>query len=585
MEYILSEFPHGGNRFYTAIVRDISERKKYEEERRQRRRELEREVERKTQTIRESKRKIEETYQKLESEQRLKDTFLLALTHETNNLLVPIMGHATALARKMADDPMVVDRSNKIRRSSERIQQLSNECKNYQKLVMGKVDLTPVEFDLSELIRGIAEQLEERATKNESRIVLEGVDALGKIVSDQERITQILTNLVGNACKFTKQGTITIAAQRLDQNAGNFVRIDVRDTGVGMSPEQADRLFKPFPMISTKEQNPDGTGLGLALCKDLCRILGGDISASSEQGVGSTFSVVLPIELRLEKNPESAAEEHHVSTLTNVLRPHANGDKKSRRVLVIDDDPNVCDLMREFLENHGMVISTAHDGQTGLEMARTQKPDVITLDAMMPNMDGWTVLTLLKSDPQTQRIPVVMVTVADDRKRGVSLGVSDYFTKPIDWPRLTRMLQDYTGGEAAPRVLVIDDQPGTREMCRETLAGNGWIVVEASDGVSGLAQVEAANPSVILLDLLMPNMDGFEFLEELRARPDGAKIPVVVMTAKDLTDEDRLRLNARVAGVIMKGRLSTDELLQEMLQRVKSILETRSDRTKEVSVG
>ena len=230
-------------------------------------------------------------------------------------------------------------------------------------------------------------------------------------------------------------------------------------------------------------------------------------------------------------------------------------------VLVIDDDPAVHDLMRRSLEKDGFRVEVAADGKSGLELAKQLKPAVITLDVMMPHMDGWAVLTALKADPATADIPVIMLTIVDDKQMGFALGAADYFTKPIDFQRLHTVLEKYRKPAGHQTVLVIEDDASAREMLRRTLEKDGWQVAEAQNGKVGLEKLDEAAPALILLDLMMPEMDGFEFMDALRTRGDAKRIPVIVITAKDLTEEDHRRLNGGVERIIQKGATSQSEVL------------------------
>jgi CheY-like chemotaxis protein len=245
-------------------------------------------------------------------------------------------------------------------------------------------------------------------------------------------------------------------------------------------------------------------------------------------------------------------------------RPSPLARFSSSTVLVIDDDPAVHDLLQRSLAKEGFRVACASDGRTGLELARQLKPAVITLDVMMPGLDGWAVLSALKADPALATIPVVMLTIVDDKNIGFSLGAADYLTKPIDWSRLASILKKYRKPSDRQMVLVVEDDERTREMLRRTLAKEGWQVAEAENGRRGLERVVENVPALILLDLMMPEMDGFDFMQEFRKRPDCRLVPVIVITAKDLTDEERRRLNGEVARILQKSSTSREDLVAEV---------------------
>jgi CheY-like chemotaxis protein len=279
-------------------------------------------------------------------------------------------------------------------------------------------------------------------------------------------------------------------------------------------------------------------------------MMGGDILVRSEPGHGSTFTIRIPADV-------------HARGQAETREPAAGAPADDAPlVLVIDDDPAVRDLLARFLTKEGFRVATAADGEAGLREARTHRPVAITLDVMMAGMDGWTVLAALKADPVVADVPVVMLTIVDDRNLGYTLGASDYLMKPVDRDRLLALLRRYQGDGGARRVLVVDDDEGTRALMRGVLERDGWTVAEAENGRVALEMTARERPSLVLLDLRMPVMDGFEVVAELRRRPESARVPIVVMTARDLSDEDRRRLNGGVERVLQKASLSREELLE-----------------------
>jgi hypothetical protein len=268
----------------------------------------------------------------------------------------------------------------------------------------------------------------------------------------------------------------------------------------------------------------------------------------SEPGRGSTFTIQLPLVVR----PPAEAD----------ARPAA-GSGRAGTVIVIDDSEQARELIRRFLVDEGFRVLEAASGEAGLALARQERPDAITLDVLMPGMDGWAVLAALKADPQLADVPVIMLTMLDDRNLGLALGASDFMTKPIDRDRLRNLLARYRH-DGAGEVLVVEDDPSTRELLRRQLEADGWSVTEAENGRAGLAALGQTVPALILLDLMMPVMDGCQFAAELRKREEWRGIPVVVITAKDLTADERRALNGDVQGVLQKGAFSREALLREI---------------------
>jgi CheY-like chemotaxis protein len=375
-------------------------------------------------------------------------------------------------------------------------------------------------------------------------------------------VRQALLNLLSNACKFTDRGTISLAVTREATDGQDWMLFSVSDTGIGMTPEQLARLFEAFSQAdAATTRRYGGTGLGLALSRRLCRMMGGDVTVESEAGRGSTFTIRLPARVA-EPTEEPAASAQAADCV-----PPGIGT-----VLVIDDEAAVRDLMQRFLIREGFRVVTAAGGEEGLRRARELRPDAITLDVMLPGMDGWAVLSALKADPGVADIPVIMLTIVDDRNLGYALGASDYLTKPIDRERLVTVLRQHRRDRP---VLVVDDDAGLRQLLRRMLEPEGYAVVEAANGREALERLRDVSPSVILLDLMMPEMDGFEFVAEVRRHEGWRAIPIVVITARDLSREDRERLNGYVEKILRKGTHGRDQLLAEVRDLVAASVARR----------
>jgi CheY-like chemotaxis protein len=329
-----------------------------------------------------------------------------------------------------------------------------------------------------------------------------------------------------------------------------------------MSPEQVDKLFQTFMQAdASTTRRYGGTGLGLAISRHFCQMMGGDITVESALGHGSTFTVRLPAEVVDPAAPINA----------RVAKHRAEGSGHST-VLVIDDDPTVHDVVERFLAPDGYATIPASSGEEGIRLARELHPAVITLDVLMPGTDGWAVLSALKSDPELAPIPVIMLTIIDERPMGYALGAAEYLSKPIDRDRLVAVLAKHLVGRKEGLIMVVEDEPGTREILRRTLEPVGWSVAEAEDGGQALDLLASQQPDAIVLDLMMPGMDGFELLTVLKARPKWASIPVVVVTSKDLTLEDRARLQeSSVRAIVGKAQPGLEESLIEVRKLVAEV--------------
>ena len=374
--------------------------------------------------------------------------------------------------------------------------------------------------------------------------------------ADVTRVRQVLFNLLSNATKFTEKGRVDLEVYADPAADGDTVVFRVSDTGIGLSADQQARLFQAFTQAdASTSRRYGGTGLGLVISQRFCQMMGGDIAVASEQGKGSTFTARLP---------RAVAERRAVAAVPPARPAPVPVPAAASTVLVIDDEQSARDLLTRSLRKEGFVVHAAASGEEGLRLARELRPDVISLDVLMPGMDGWAVLRALKADEATAKIPVVMVSMVDEKDMGFALGASDYVSKPFDRERLAAVLRKYRCVNPPCTVLVVEDDASTRDMLRRTFEQDGWSVCEAWNGRIGLEAVALNRPQLIVLDLMMPEMDGFEFVAELRKREPGSRIPVVVVTAKDLTPADRERLNGHVRSVFQKGTFSREELVREI---------------------
>ena len=388
--------------------------------------------------------------------------------------------------------------------------------------------------------------------------------------ADQTKVRQCLFNLLSNAAKFTERGEVTLRARREsivglnEATAREWIVVEVQDSGIGMSAEQVLKLFQAFSQADASTTRKfGGTGLGLALTRRFCQMMGGDITVHSEPEVGSTFTINIPAQVNAEVNGEgepflsAEAVMHPLVETVGAALPDTC-------VLVIDDDPIQRDLMKRFLEKEGFIAQAASSGEQGLALAKRLKPLVITLDVMMPDMDGWHVLNELKNDPELGDIPVIMLTMVDDKSRGYALGAADYMTKPVDRSSLSNVLRKFMCDHPPCPVLLVEDDEPTRSMMKQMLEKQDWNVAEAANGIEALQRMEENRPCLILLDLMMPEMDGFEFAERVHRNENWRAIPIVVLTARDLSASERAQLNQHVHQVVQKSGQSSAELMEQV---------------------
>ncbi len=511
-----------------------------------------------------------------EGANQAKSDFLASMSHELRTPLTAIIGFSEILLDQAESDGRKEEAEDLVRinDSAKHLLNLINGLLDLSKIEAGKMEVHLETFDVPTLVREAVATLKPLFARKANRLVVECPETLGAMRADLVKVRQCLLNLLSNANKFTENGTITLrvwkaegrleneeatpgsgAADSPPPSASCLLRFSVSDTGIGLSPEQISKLFQPFSQVdSSTARRFGGTGLGLAITRRFCELMGGSIRVESELGKGSTFSFELPAEVGRKKT----------ATETPQAAPASASPPNQNCVLVIDDDPKVHRLIELTLRHEGYALHFAATATDGLRLARELHPAVITLDVMMPDMDGWSVLSALKADPALANIPVIMLSIMEERDLGFALGASEYLTKPIDRNQLLGVIKKYVGSGPAGEVLIVEDDDALREMLRRVLALEKWTVVEAKNGAQALDCLRTAAPSVILLDLLMPVMDGFQLLAELRKHEAWHRIPVVVITAKQLSPEDRARLQGCTERILEKGFYVREELVREV---------------------
>ena len=525
-----------------------------------------------------------------ESANRAKSTFLANMSHELRTPLNAIIGYSEILqeeAEESGDNASVSD-LEKIRTAGKHLLSLIDDILDISKIEAGRMDLYLETFNIPALIESAVATARPLLEKNGNTVEVHCPENLETMHADMTKVRQVLLNLLSNAAKFTHNGKIAIGVERIKNEQlrmknqeessqilisnSEFLSVRVADTGIGMTLEQLQRVFLPFTQAdASTTRKYGGTGLGLAISQRFCQMMGGSIEAMSTLGVGTTFTVLLPSEI---KQPE----------IENTVRDSSSPDVTTGvgTVLVVDDDPISRDLIERALARQGLRIELAANGEQALSLAKQLRPDAITLDVIMPGMDGWAVLSALKADPDLAEIPVILLSFVGNKSLGFALGASDYLTKPVDGKRLATLLNKYRrdrdnvdSNSLTCQILIVEDDDLTREILRRILEKQGWGVVEADNGRAALDQLNVARPHLILLDLMLPEMDGFEFIGELRKSNPGDPIPIVVITAKDLTPAETQQLNGYVDRVLSKGAYSCDTLLREVRDLVNDRLDRR----------
>jgi signal transduction histidine kinase/CheY-like chemotaxis protein len=514
--------------------------------------------------IEEHEKEIQEVNEQLvQSEQRAraatqaKSHFLANMSHELRTPLNAIIGYSEMLQEEAQDSGQesFIPDLKKINRSGRHLLDLINDVLDLSKIEAGKMELYLETFDIPNLLEDVSTTVQLLVQKNSNTLEVRCPANLGAMRADMTKVRQSLFNLLSNASKFTKNGKITLeAAREISPTKADWIVFRVSDTGIGMTPEQQDRVFEAFSQAdSATARDFGGTGLGLTITKTFCRMMGGDVALTSEPGKGTTFTIRLPTEVREPKAESAAASESSAA-------PNMEGTP----VLVVDDDADTRQVLKRFLNRKGFPVECASSGEEGLRLARELHPMAIILDVMMPGMDGWAVLSTLKSEEEVKDIPVVMLTIVDDKNLGYALGATDYLIKPVDRDRLIEILAKFRNVPPPRSALVVDDEEPARKMLTQILEKERWNVVQAENGLEALERIAKQRPDLILLDLVMPKMNGYQFLAELRNHDKWRSIPIIVVTAKDMSTEERIALDGYVEKVLPKHALTEEGLLTEI---------------------
>ncbi len=505
-------------------------------------------------------RELGDKTRELEIASRHKSEFLASMSHELRTPLNAVIGFSDVLLDRMCGD--LNERQDEyvrdIRDSGRHLLELINEILDISKVEAGRMELELGAVSLPDLLAHGVAMVRDRARSHGISLELHVAPEVDAVRADELKLKQVVLNLLSNAVKFTPDcGAVSVTAEVV----GGEAHVTVRDTGIGIAEADRERIFEAFQRGGARARTtPEGTGLGLTLSKRIVDLHGGRLWMQSELGAGSTFAFAIPLV--------------HWSVPAAEDRAPARG-RHAGIVLVVEDDRSSADLLRVYLEDAGYDIVVARDGAEGLELARRLEPGVVILDILLPGLNGWELLTRLKGDAATAAIPVVIASMLDERGAGFALGAAEYLVKPVDRDDLLDALTRCVVPPGERRtVLAIDDNARDLDLVEAALAPEGWTVVRAGGGAEGVRLARSERPAVVLLDLLMPEVDGFEVVEHLRSDPLVADIPIVVLTARDMTAADRERLNGRVSFLARKGAFGRAELV-ELVGRLADAREAR----------
>ena len=509
--------------------------------------------------------------EKADAANQTKSQFLANMSHELRTPLNAIIGLTEMLKEDAADDGLedFEEPLDRVFNAGKHLLTLINDVLDLSKIEAGRVELFNETFELKQILDDVMKTSLPLAQKNENKLIIDYKSEIDFVTADQTRVKQVVLNLISNACKFTEKGKITVRVNKILRDGGDLISIDVSDTGIGMSDEQMSRLFNSFVQAdSSTTRKYGGTGLGLTISKQLAKLMGGDVVVNSELGKGTTFTATFLADFIGASESVKNLNKETSSLIENVISLENSSGKT---ILIIDDDPTVSELMKRQLSKEGYQVIIAPNGKDGIRLARELKPDAITLDILMPEMDGWSVLRTLKADPEVSNIPVIMASILDEKNKGFSLGAADFLSKPIQKEYLMKSIRNLIGDKENLKICIIEDDESLRFTIKEILLKQNVEIIEAENGKVGMSllQKEEIKPDLILLDLMMPIMNGFEFLKSIR-ETNLNSIPILVLTGADLSEDEKSFLSGEVQRILEKSEDTLSSIVSEVGNVIKA---------------
>ncbi|MGB1109503.1 MAG: response regulator [Gammaproteobacteria bacterium] len=523
--------------------------------------------------------RLEQANRELVEADRLRSEFVANMSHELRTPLNSIIGFSNLLLKNRDDNlsKRDVDFAEKINRNGKHLLGLINDILDLSKIEAGRMDVEIRDTDLGEIVGDVVDMLQTQAQARHIELKSDLPDQPVHLITDGDKLKQVMINLIGNAIKFTHEGSVTLKVRSDEER----MKIAVVDTGIGIPQEKLEHIFEPFRQADgSTTRKYGGTGLGLSISRSIIELLGGTLVCRSEEGQGSTFEIDIPLEHQASSEPAQDAvgsvgmdlSSEAPLTLVNKDNQEVKPDLAipvgdGQRVMVVDDDPDARELLASQIRELGATPIPVESGEAALRIVKEQSPDLITLDLMMPGIDGWETLRRLKSDVETRDIPVVVISIVADKRRAVVLGAVDALSKPVAEEAFQSVLRHHLGEAASANLLIVDDDADARDLLGQYVDTSQNTARFAENGQDALSVMESFTPDLIFLDLMMPIMDGVTFLRMIRSEERFRDIPVVIVTAKQLNVDERRELESRVVTILEKGDHLLGEHLREVLKR------------------